>query len=222
MLTYRQPFKNEWPITQKYGDTITSSFHTGIDYGCPFGTPILSSAEGAVVFAAWDNTGYGNLVIVQHTLICATLYAHLSDVSVKVGQKVRQGELLGHSGSTGNSTGPHLHFEARQTWNDYRTHFDPMLLPLKSVDDSIVYFPSKSDNELIDAEDMKPGKVIITAPSGAFVHNEDFSDKKAYSKGTKLAYSGKVCEMNGLKFCKCQMTVWVAANDGETQILKNI
>ena len=218
MVKYRQPFKNEWPITQKYGETITSSFHTGIDYGCPFGTPILASADGTVVFAGWDNTGYGNFVIVNHNSECATCYAHLSDISVVLNQKVRQGMLLGHSGNTGNSTGPHLHFEARRRWNDYKSHFNPMDLPLMSIDDNI---PSKS-NGLIQASDLKIGTVEIVAPSGAFLHNESFTDKKAYSFGTKLEYLGEKCKCNGLDYCKCKMTVWVAANDGETQILKNV
>ena len=112
MITYRQPFKKEWPITQGYGEKVTSVFHTGIDYGCPIGTSILASAEGIVMYAAYDTAGYGNAVIIKHESEKSTLYAHLSDISVKVGQTVRQGELIGHSGTTGNSTGPHLHFEA--------------------------------------------------------------------------------------------------------------
>lgn len=214
MITYRQPFAKEWPITQAYGEKITSSFHTGIDYGCPMNTPILASAEGTVVFAAWDRTGYGNMVIVQHTQICSTLYAHLSDISVKLGQKVRQGELLGHSGTTGNSTGPHLHFEARMTWNDYKTHFDPMTLPLMTVDDTI---PAKPEPE---TSVLKSGTVKVVAPSGVFAHMPDFSDKTILVYGTKLNFTGKTTKRNGLTFCEC--TLWIADNDGQTQLLENV
>ena len=209
MITYRQPFAKEWPITQGYGEKITSSFHTGIDYGCPLNTPILASADGQVVFAAWDNTGYGNFVIVEHKDGNATCYAHLSDISVKRWQNVRQGELLGHSGTTGNSTGPHLHFEARRFWNDYKSHFDPMTLPLMTVDDTV---PSKVD--------LKPGIVSVVAPSGVFAHMPDFSDKTILVYGTKLNFTGKTTKRNGLTFCEC--TLWIADNDGQTQLLENV
>ena len=56
-MNYRQPFDGSYPITQGYGDTDTSAFHTGIDYACPTGTPILASEAGTVMFAGWDNTG---------------------------------------------------------------------------------------------------------------------------------------------------------------------
>ena len=222
-MSYRQPFRNEWPITQKYGEKITSNFHTGIDYGCPIGTPILASSDGEVMYAAWDSTGFGNMVIISHTSDRATLYAHLSDISVVCGRRVRQGELIGHSGSTGNSTGPHLHFEARTKWNDYKSHFDPMLLPLISVDDSVSAVTTGKpplDISLKDAEDLKPGMVMVTAPSGVFAHNSDFTAKTVLSFGTKLEYSGNFKERGGLTFCEC--SVWIAANDGETQLLNNI
>ena len=131
-MNYRQPFEKEYPITQSYGETYTSAFHTGIDYGCPLGTPILASESGTVFSAGWDNTGYGNCVIIQHKDGNATLYAHLQSIAVKAGQKVKRSQVIGYSGSTGNSTGPHLHFEARKKADDYTSHFDPMTLPLHS------------------------------------------------------------------------------------------
>ena len=219
-MSYRQPFRNEWPITQKYGETITSSFHTGIDYGCPLDTPILASADGRVMFAGWDNTGYGNMVIVQHASDRATLYAHLSSIYVKVGENVCQGALLGHSGSTGNSTGPHLHFEVRTQWDNYRTHFDPMLLPLISVDDAISFKqPTESAPQTImqEPKPLEPGPVMVTAPLGVFVHNQDFTSKQVLPYGTKLTFTGKTTEKDGLTFCEC--AVWIAESDGDTTIL---
>ena len=215
MVTYRQPFKNEWPITQGYGEKITSSFHTGIDYGCPLNTPILSSADGQIVFAAWDETGYGNLVIIEHKDGNATCYAHLSDVSVKIWQNVRQGELIGHSGSSGNSTGPHLHFEARKFWNDYKSHFDPMNLPLTTVDDLIPQIG------LLNAADLKIGDVVISCPAGAYGHNTKFNDKWTFRSGTEMRFTGNSVKRGELEFCECEMKLFVAVNDGETQILKN-
>ena len=220
MITYRQPFKMDWPVTQKYGETITSPFHTGIDYGCPLNTPILSSADGTVVFAGWDKTGYGNMVIVKHTDTCSTLYAHLSSIHVTLGEKVKQGALLGHSGTTGNSTGPHLHFEARRWWNDYKSHFDPLTLPLTTVDDTVKDRPQPATSNEQPAINLSEGPVIITAPSGVFAHNEDFTDKVPLPFGTKLTASEKTVERDGLTFRECRL--WIAESDGETQLLKNI
>lgn len=216
-MNYRQPFKMDWPVTQSYGETITSSFHTGIDYGCPLNTPILASADGSVVFAGWDKTGYGNLVILQHPDGRATLYAHLNSIHVALGEKVKQGSLLGHSGTTGNSTGPHLHFEARTQWNNYKTHFNPLSLPLTSVDDTVKTNPDTQTTATDTTNFLPQGPVMVIAPSGLFAHNQDFTAKQALPFGTKLTFTGKTTEHNGLTFCEC--TLWLAANDGQTQFL---
>lgn len=221
MNTFRQPFSNDWPITQKYGETITSPFHTGIDYGCPTGTNILAAESGIVRFAGLDMTGYGNLVIIEHDSEYSTLYAHLSLISVVVGQHVRKGEKIGESGNTGYSTGPHLHFEARKHWNDYRSHFDPKELPMVTVDNSIENFSSKSPH-LINASKLKAGELKIVAPSGAFCHYNDFKDKFAARFGTKAEFTGNTQRRNGLDFCECLILTWIAAHDGETQILENV
>ena len=218
---YRQPFSKEWPITQRYGETYTSSFHTGIDYGCPLNTPILASADGVVVYAGWDKTGYGNMVILLHPDGRATLYAHLSSIYVKLGEKVKQGSLLGHSGSTGNSTGPHLHFEARRQWQDYKSHFDPMALPLMTVDDTATGpKPAPQPSVLMEPESLH-ADVIITAPAGAFAHNRNFTSKILLPCGTELEFDGKVVKRNGLKFCECRLPVYIAVHNNETQILSN-
>jgi murein DD-endopeptidase MepM/ murein hydrolase activator NlpD len=87
-------------------------FHTGQDIEAPQGTPISAAACGTVTYAGWMN-GYGNLVIVDHGGGLSTRYGHQSRIEVKVGQNVLRGELLGLVGSTGRSTGPHLHYEVR-------------------------------------------------------------------------------------------------------------
>jgi murein DD-endopeptidase MepM/ murein hydrolase activator NlpD len=86
--------------------------HKGVDYSAPIGTPVRSVSEGTVDFAGWQN-GYGNVVQVQHANERSTLYAHLSRIEVKKGQRVEQGQQIGAVGMTGWSTGPHLHFEFR-------------------------------------------------------------------------------------------------------------
>lgn len=85
--------------------------HRAIDYAAPLGTPIRAVGDGTVTFAGWNSHGYGNLTSIRHNATYSTNYAHQSKIIVKVGQKVKQGEVIGYVGSTGNSTGPHLHFE---------------------------------------------------------------------------------------------------------------
>lgn len=92
----------------------TSSFHTGLDIAAPAGTPVVAARSGTVTFAGWSSQGYGYLVKIRHVGGAETWYAHFSRILVDVGQYVRQGEVIGRVGSTGISTGPHLHFEVRE------------------------------------------------------------------------------------------------------------
>lgn len=89
------------------------SDHKGIDFGVPTGTPIQAVKDGKVVFAG-DGGGYGNLVVLKHDDGTFTKYAHQSKINVNVGDDVKAGDVIGAVGSTGNSTGPHLHFEVRR------------------------------------------------------------------------------------------------------------
>ena len=86
--------------------------HEGIDIAAPIGTPIWAAAAGTVIYAGWLS-GYGSLVLVDHGNGLATAYAHASAILVVLGQQVSQGETIALVGSTGHSTGPHLHFEVR-------------------------------------------------------------------------------------------------------------
>jgi murein DD-endopeptidase MepM/ murein hydrolase activator NlpD len=88
-------------------------FHTGIDLAAPENTPVLAAADGIVAVVGSSQVGYGNYVIVAHADGVATLYGHLNLALVKVGDRVMQHQPIGLEGSTGNSTGPHLHFEVR-------------------------------------------------------------------------------------------------------------
>jgi murein DD-endopeptidase MepM/ murein hydrolase activator NlpD len=122
-----------WPIphatvSQGFGPTAYvfeaayagfAHFHTGIDLAVPLGTPVFAAADGVVVLARpmTDATGalvgYGNYIIIQHDAGLKTLYGHLLAIGVKEGDQVKRGQLIGLVGSTGNSTGPHTHFEVR-------------------------------------------------------------------------------------------------------------
>ncbi len=87
-----------------------STGHRAIDYAAAAGTPIRAVGDGTVVFAGWDN-GYGRKVSIRHNETYTTNYAHMSKFAVSYGQKVKQGQTIGYVGSTGLSTGPHLHYE---------------------------------------------------------------------------------------------------------------
>jgi murein DD-endopeptidase MepM/ murein hydrolase activator NlpD len=109
-------------ITQPFGPTNVlleptvgpfAHFHTGIDLAAPLGTPVLAAAGGIVVAVAHTGIGYGNYVMIAHGGGVITLYAHLLETDVNVGDKVTRGEKIGREGSTGLSTGPHVHFEVR-------------------------------------------------------------------------------------------------------------
>jgi murein DD-endopeptidase MepM/ murein hydrolase activator NlpD len=86
--------------------------HTGIDFVAPIGTPIHAANDGEVVWASWRG-GYGRCIILLHGGGVATLYGHCSELYVQPGQEVKRGQIIGATGSTGLSTGPHLHFEIR-------------------------------------------------------------------------------------------------------------
>jgi murein DD-endopeptidase MepM/ murein hydrolase activator NlpD len=131
-----------WPIagariTQPFGPSGLAlepplggypHFHTGIDLAARFGTPVTAAADGVVVAVNHTGVGYGNYVIVAHGGGIMTLYAHLLDTNVRVGDRIVRGQRVGREGSSGLSTGPHLHFELRV--NDQVTNPLPYLPPL--------------------------------------------------------------------------------------------
>ncbi len=92
------------------GGNWSSGKHTGLDFVVKSGTDVMAAATGTVVKAG-NEGAYGNAITIKHADGMKTMYAHLSKIKVKVGQEVGVGEVIGKSGSTGNSTGPHLHFE---------------------------------------------------------------------------------------------------------------
>ncbi len=101
----------------------TKRAHTGVDYAAPTGTPVMSVADGVVTESSYQGA-YGNMVVIQHNARQSTVYAHLSRMQVKRGQTIKQGDIIGAVGSTGLSTGPHLHFEFRIGGR----HVDPLTL----------------------------------------------------------------------------------------------
>ena len=135
----QHPFPGNIPITSGFGWRATPPgtidfygqggyMHTGIDFGAACGTPVYAAAAGTVFSAGWANDGGGNRVKISHGVIqgnsLTTIYYHNTSVTVSVGQHVEQGQLIAYSGTTGNSTGCHAHFE---TWLNGRA-VDPMTL----------------------------------------------------------------------------------------------
>jgi murein DD-endopeptidase MepM/ murein hydrolase activator NlpD len=104
-----------------FGAPRTGYRHQGIDFPVPEGTQVGAAGVGTTIFAGYNNGGFGNLVVVQHRLGYTSWYAHLSSITSWVGEQVEGGTRIGYVGSTGRSTGPHLHFEVRR----YDTPIDP-------------------------------------------------------------------------------------------------
>lgn len=111
-----------WPVEGESTDSFgvrgnpfgggSSEFHPGQDIAAPRGTPVVAPADGVVIKADWQN-GYGQTVVIDHGNGLTTRYGHLSKIEVVAGQEIKRGEELGLVGSTGRSTGPHLHYEVR-------------------------------------------------------------------------------------------------------------
>jgi murein DD-endopeptidase MepM/ murein hydrolase activator NlpD len=124
--TPRGPVRFLWPVRAKLGDRFGprpgGEMHTGIDLAAPAGTPVGAAGVGTVSFAGWNDGGYGRLVKVRHRLGFSTWYGHLASISVERGQPVTGGTVIGTVGSSGRTTAPHLHFEARL----HNVPFDPL------------------------------------------------------------------------------------------------
>ena len=225
MITYRQPFSGDYPITQRYGEKITDpKGHTGIDYACPTGTPVLASSAGSVFYTGWRNGGYGYCVFLKHPDGMVTIYEHmLQDIPVQVGQQVQQSQVIGWSGSTGNSTGPHLHFELRDAEGKA---VDPMPYLQNVVD------MDKTDIQQLAGKLKEPDQlgelVKVVCTDGAKVFNPDWSMKYyGFPQGTKLHFTGKTAHRPGFpQYTYCEVyeepkKYFVAVHNGDTQILDN-
>ncbi|MET9430515.1 MULTISPECIES: M23 family metallopeptidase [unclassified Streptomyces] len=114
---------NGYTLTASFnqGGAMWSHKHSGQDFAVPIGTPVKAAHSGVVVKAGpnggGDGPAYGNAIVIKHSNGTYSQYAHLSKIDVSVGKKVKTGQLIAKSGNTGNSSGPHLHFEIRTTPN---------------------------------------------------------------------------------------------------------
>ncbi len=146
-LNFTRPVSGE--ISSPFGwriDPFTGkrAYHRGIDIRAKEGTPVKSAESGEVIFAG-EKGGYGNLVIIEHSGGYRTYYAHLEEIDVKEGDSVAKGAIIGKVGSTGRSTGPHLHFEIRRG--------DRVLNPLSELKN--FKFKEKNPNTKVDNYDKR-------------------------------------------------------------------
>ena len=115
----RSPLGADFKITSGFGERFhpikkVKKFHKGIDFKAPIGTPVYATADGIVLKTESKETGYGNRIIIQHDDQFESHYGQLSEIQVTKSQKVKKGDLIGLVGSSGTSTGPHLHYEIRK------------------------------------------------------------------------------------------------------------
>ena len=126
-LPIRRPLSDMRSITSSYGPRMDPfrkiyAMHRGIDFRAPKGEPVLATAAGVVVMAKNSKSGYGKVLVIRHKHGITTLYGHLSAFTVKAGDRVKPGDVVGKVGNTGRSTGPHLHYEVRVG----DSHVDPI------------------------------------------------------------------------------------------------
>ncbi|HEV2727823.1 MAG TPA: peptidoglycan DD-metalloendopeptidase family protein [Solirubrobacterales bacterium] len=152
------------PMGDGFGAPRTGYRHQGIDFPVPEGTRVGASGVGTTIFAGYNSGGFGNLVVIQHRLGYTTWYAHLSSITSWVGEQVEGGTRIGYVGSTGRSTGPHLHFEVRR----YDTPVDPAPLFVGAAASSSVAPHHEHYEECVGTQ-PEPGGV---PPGGDWIARE--------------------------------------------------
>jgi hypothetical protein len=152
------PVDKSSPITQLFGENpqwypLTNG-HNGIDWGIPEGTPVRAAMDGTIARAELDTTGYGKHVRILHPDGAMTIYGHLSNYACKAGDKVKAGDIIGYSGNTGNSTGPHLHFEYRMVPDNGKSAVDPLkYLTLAPIPDQPALLKAKVLADILNIRD---------------------------------------------------------------------
>lgn len=110
------PLNNNYTVSSTFGLRMhpvkkVKKMHKGLDFKAPIGTPVMATSDGVVVKAVKQNTGYGNMIVIQHDDTFKTVYGQLSEIDVQHGQQIKKGQIIGKVGNSGASTGPHLHYE---------------------------------------------------------------------------------------------------------------
>lgn len=209
-----KPFNNDYGISQKFAENPASyakfglKGHNGIDYKCPTGTSILASHDGTVREVASDPTGYGLYVKIENN-IEGSLYAHLKEQKVVVGQVVAQGQVIGISNNTGNSTGPHLHFGyyrmPRDRQNGYSGYVDPQPFFSQPTIEPMVTIPQRELDEIRTARDKHYNDLQIANQTIANLNtqitdkNRQIVDKQSQVSSLEERLLGKTQIITGLE-----------------------
>jgi len=179
--------KNDEKFTLTWYGRMNSVFgyrwgkqHQGLDLSLNFGDTVVAAFDGIVRYAKSNSGGYGNCIVIRHNNGLETLYGHLNSIKVSENQFVKSGELIGLGGSTGHSTGPHLHFETRYKG----IAIDPQLL----IDISTQQL--KSETVIFDKNDLKSNTYPTTSPPNDVVEKKTVSKSKRAKKG-KISSSKK-------------------------------
>ena len=143
--TYVHSIKSDWP------NYSSGSYHAGTDFPVPLNTPVYSTCDGEVVAVTSLTTSYGKHIKIRATVNGSTVYiryCHLNSFAVNVGDKVTSGQLIAYSGSTGNSTGPHLHYEVRNSNDRYGSSSNPNLNPRDYLPGTSYLFTSDKSTDV--------------------------------------------------------------------------
>ena len=210
-----KPIKGYAPVTLAFGEMYQGVRHAGIDFGVPEGTPVLACSAGTVLQSGFQQGGYGWYVLLIHPDGSGSVYAHLCRQGLPTGSSVVAGAIIGYSGNTGNSSGPHLHFEYRE-----RASYG------SSVVDPAPYFVSNQSIPVPSAQ-LKDELAIGAAEVVCDVANVRTQDMRVIGqirKGTPVTLTGDKQMYNGLPFYKALAVreVWIAAHDSDTQIIDNV
>ena len=226
-MQFRQPFVGDYQITLDFGEKFPPLYtdespHRGIDYGCPIGTPILASEAGTVIYVAHLQQGYGNFVLISHANgRYETLYAHLDEICVKVGETVSRGEVIGTSGNSGNSTGPHLHFELRKSG----IQIDPKTM-LQSVLDEPGY-NSTPNAEKPEFEPVHAGKCVVCCNvANVRCHCDMSRVMGTLERGAEISIGDEITWWHGLPYrdyYDTRFNCWfrIAEHDPYVQMIRN-
>lgn len=226
MIQFRQPFVGSYPITLDFGEEWLPLYkkgeHKGIDYGTPIGTAILASADGTAMITGYQAKGYGHYVILTHPNGYSSIYAHLSEITVKQGQAVSKGDQIGKSGNTGNSTGPHLHFEIHDSRNAV---IDPKTVLQSVLDDTPIN--NTQTTEKPEFEPVQAGFCVVVCDLANVRCHCDMSRViGTRKKGDIISVGDETTIWAGLPYrdyydaeYKCWLRI--AEHDPYTQMIKN-
>lgn len=203
LKSYHYPYKGR--VSSKYGYRRRRA-HQGTDLGLKVGEPIYATFDGRVRVTQHSNKGYGNLVIIRHDNGLETYYAHLSEILVEANQWVTAGQVIGKGGSTGRSTGPHLHFEMRYQGLSFDAErlidFETGMLRRETFLLKRTYFNASSrfeqDFEVEIQSDEEDKKIAAEAAARKYhtVRSGDTLGRIAINNGTTVK---KLCQLNGIK-----------------------